>query len=136
MKKGFGTVRDIVGMLDTMRLGPYMMQKAVVLRDSMLVGTLLSGSEAWYNMTESNLGHLEQVDKSLWCNILEVARTIPYELACLEIGIEPIRFIIMRRSLIYLKYILNKKKNVSCQEVLIHPDGKPQKEGLDKDSEM
>ena len=58
------------------------------------------------------------MDKSLWCNILEVARTIPHELACLEIGIEPIRFIIMIRRLIYLKYILNKEETSLVKKFL------------------
>ena len=75
-------------MLATMCLGPYIIEMAMVLRDSMLVGTLLSCSEAWYNLTESDIGHLEQVDKSLWCSILEVVTTIPYDLICLEVGLE------------------------------------------------
>ena len=41
-KRGFGTIKDICNMLDNMCLGPHMLQKAVLLRDSMLVGTLLT----------------------------------------------------------------------------------------------
>ena len=98
-RRGFGTLKDIVNMLDKMCLGPYMYEKAVLLRDSMLVGTLLSCSAVWYNVVEVELGQLEQVDKALWCNLLEVARTVPYNLICLELGIEPLRYIIMRRRL-------------------------------------
>ena len=47
-------------MLDKMCLGPYMYEKAVLLRDSMLVGTLLSCSEVWYNVVEVELGQLEE----------------------------------------------------------------------------
>ena len=108
-RRGLGTVKDIENMLDRMCLGPFMYQKAVILRDSMLVGTLLSCSEAWYNITEKELAQLEQVDKSLWCRLLEVARTIPYDLICLEVGLEPIRYIIMRRRLMYLQR--NMKQN-------------------------
>jgi hypothetical protein len=53
---------------------------------------------------------LEQVDKSLWCNLLEVARTVPYDLICLELGLEPIRYIIMRRKLMYLQHIMKQKE--------------------------
>ena len=108
-KRGFGTITDIVKILDNMCLGPLMFQKAVVLRDSMLVGTLLTCSEAWYNITELDLVHLEKIDKALWSNILEVARTIPYDLLCLELGIEPLRYVIMRRRLLYLQHILKQK---------------------------
>ena len=110
VQRGFGTVKDIVRMLDRMCLGPFMYQKAVVLRNSMLVGTLLSCSEAWYNITEKELVQLEQVDKSLWCNLLEVARAVPYDLICLELGLEPIRYIIMRRRLMYLQHIMKQKE--------------------------
>ena len=108
-KRGFGTIKDIVMMLDDMCLGPHMFQKAVVLRDSMLVGTLLTCSEAWYNVTEVDLVQLEQLDKALWSNILEVARTVPYDLLCLELGLEPFRYIIMRRRLLYLQHILKQE---------------------------
>ena len=109
-KRGFGTVKDIANMLDRMCLGPFMYQKAVILRDSMLVGTLLSCSEAWYNVSEKELVQLEQVDKSLWCKLLEVARTVPYDLICLEVGLEPIRYIIMRRRLMYLQHIMKQEE--------------------------
>ena len=92
--RGFGTAKEIQKMLDTMCLGPLRFQKAVVLRNSMLVGTLLSCSEAWYNITEVQLGLLEQVDKSIWCNLLKIARTVPYDLVCLELGLEPLRYIL------------------------------------------
>ena len=105
-------------MLDTMCLGPYMFQKAVVLRDSMLVGTLLSCSEAWYSITEVQLGQLEQVDKALWCNLLEIARTVPYDLVCLKFGLEPLRYIIMKRRLIYLQHILKQKESSLIRKFL------------------
>ena len=117
-RRGFGTVKDIVNMLDNMCLGPYMFQKAAVLRDSMLVGTLLSCSEVWYNVNEVELGQLEQVDKGLWCQILEVARTVPYDLICLELGIEPLRYIIMRRRLMYLQHVLKQKDTSLVKQFL------------------
>ena len=117
-KRGFGTVSDITNMLDKMCLGPYMFRKAIILRDSMLVGTLLSCSEAWYNVSEAELGQLEQVDKSLWCNLLEVARTVPYDLLCLELGVEPLRFIIMRRRLVYLQHVLKQNESSLVKQFL------------------
>ena len=114
-------------MLDTMCLGPYMFRKAIVLRDSMLVGTLLSSSEAWYNVSEADLGQVEQVDKSLWCNLLEVARTIPYDLLCLELGVEPLRFIIMRKRLIYLQHILKQKESSLVRQFLLTQSINPKK---------
>ena len=89
-----------------------------MLRDSMLVGTLLTCCEAWYNITEVELGHIEQVDKSLWCNLLEVAKTVPYDLICLDMGLEPLRYVIMKRRLIYLQFILKQKETSMVKKFL------------------
>ena len=66
----------------------------------MLVGTLLTCSEAWYNITEADLVQLEQLDKALCSQLLEVARTLLYDLLCLKLGVEPFRYDIMRRKLL------------------------------------
>ena len=116
--RGYGTVKEICRMLDNMCLGPYMYQKAIILRDSMLVGTLLTCCEAWYNVTESELGQIEQVDKSLWCALLEVARTVPYDLICLDLGLEPLRYVIMKRRLLYLQHILKQKETSLVKKFL------------------
>jgi hypothetical protein len=110
-KKGLGTSKDNKKILDRSCFGPYLLPKAVVLRDSIMVSTLLSCSEVWYGVTEDDLGRLEQVDKGFWCSLLEIARTVPYELLCLEVGVVPLRFIIMRRRLVYLHRILKEKES-------------------------
>ena len=102
-----------------MCLGPYLFSKAVVLRDSMLVGTLLSCSEVWYGVTEDDLSRLEQADKGFWCSLVEIARTVPYELVCLELGVLPLRFIIMRRRLVYLQHVLKENETSLIKSFLI-----------------
>ena len=116
--RGYGTVKEICHMLDTMCLGPFMYQKAIILRNSMLIGTLLTCCEAWYNVSEVELGHIEQVDKSLWCNLLEVAKTVPYDLICLDLGLEPLRYVIIKRRLFYLQHILKQKETSLVKKFL------------------
>ena len=82
------------------------------------MGTLLTCSEAWYNLTETDLLQLEQVDKALWCSQLEVSSTVPYDLVCLELGLEPLRYIIMKRRLIYLQHILKQKETSLIKKFL------------------
>ena len=130
--RGFETVNDIKNMLDKMCLGPYMFQKALVLRDSMLVGTLLACSEVWYNVSEVELGQLEQVDKAIWCQLLEVVQTIPYDLLRLELGVEPLRFIIMRRRLVYLQHVLKQKRKLPCKEVFENSKHSSKEKGLNQ----
>ena len=49
---------------------------------------------------------------------LETAQTVPYDLVCLELGIEPLRYIIMRRRLIYLQHILKQKETSLIKQFL------------------
>ena len=132
-------MNDIKNMLDKMCLGPYRFRKAIVLQDSMLVGTLLSCSEAWYNVSEAKLGQIEQVDKSLWSSLLEVARTVPYNLLCLELGVEPLRIINMRRRLVYLQHILKQNESSLVKQFLntqsINPKKKEWVSTVNKDLE-
>ena len=93
----------------------------------MLVGTLLSCSEAWYNVSEPDLGQIKQVDKSLLCNLLEFARTVPYDLLCLELGVEPLKFIIISRRLVYLQHILKQKESFLVRQFLITQAINPKK---------
>ena len=79
----------------------------------------LAVCQLWvYIITEVQLGQLEQVDKALWCNLLEIARTVPYDLVCLEFGLEPLRYIIMKRRLIYLQHILKQKESSLIRKFL------------------
>ena len=61
---------------------------------------------------------LELLDKALWCTLLEVARTVPYDLVCLELGLEPLRYVIMRRRLFYLQHILKQKETSLIKQFL------------------
>ena len=53
-----------------------------------------------------------------WCSLLETAQTVPYNLICLELGIEPLRYIIMRRRLIYLQHILKQNESSLIKQFL------------------
>ena len=83
--------------------------------------------QAWYNVTEADLLQLEQVDKGLWCNLLEVSSTVPYDLICLELGLEPLRYIIMKRRLIYLQHILKQKATSLTKKFFITQTIEPRK---------
>ena len=66
-------------------------------------------------------------DKSLWCNLLEGARTVPYDLICLELGVEPLCFIIIRKRLSYLQHILKQKESSLVRQFLMTQSINPRK---------
>ena len=69
-----------------------------------------SYSELWYNLTKSEIDELEEVDENLLRRILETGKCTPKVLLYLELGCTPIRFIIMKRRIMFLHYIMHQEK--------------------------
>ena len=110
MDKGVGGVSQIMTILENTCYGPYHFQVAAVLRESLLVNSILTNSEAWYGLTKSDIELLESVDELLLRRVLEVPSTCPKEMLYLEMGCLPIKFIISSRRLAFLHYILNENE--------------------------
>ena len=107
MKRGYGAVNQIMQMLEELCLGHYYFETANVLRSSLLLSTLLSNSEAWYNVSKKDIENLEKVDEALLRKIFSAQCKTPLEVLYLESGNIPIQFILMSRRLNFLHYILN-----------------------------
>ena len=108
-EKGFGIIKQIMTILHDYSFGPHYFEVAVVFRNAMLINAILCNSGVWYHLTESNLTDLECVDESLLRMILETGAKTPIAMLYLELGIFPLRFIIMGRRVMYLHYLLSSK---------------------------
>ena len=60
--KGKGIVNKIITMLDGIPFGKHYFEVGMILRDSLLVSSMLFNCEAWYNLTSSELDLLETID--------------------------------------------------------------------------
>ena len=105
--KGVGVVSQIMTILENTCYGPYHFQVAVTLRESFLINGILTNSEAWYGLKDSELEILESVDELFMRRILEVPSTCPKEMLYLELGCLPIRYIVSARRLLFLHYKVN-----------------------------
>ena len=85
------TRQNPMTILENTCYGPFHFQVAAVLRDSLLVNSILTNSEAWYGLTKSDIELLESVDELLLRRILEVPSTCPKEMLYLEMGCLPIK---------------------------------------------
>ena len=83
----------------------------MVLRSSLLLSSLLLNSEAWTNLTETNIKGLEQTDEILLSKILESDSNTSNVFKYLELGIYPVRFEIIKRKILFLQYILQQKES-------------------------
>ena len=80
-------------------------------KNSLLLSTVLSNSEAWYNLTNKEIVELESVDEFLIRKVFSAHSKTPKETLYLESGNIPIRYILMSRRLNFLHYLLNEDEN-------------------------
>ena len=103
-------MRKILTILDGIPFGKYHFEAGVILRNSLLVSSMLFNSKVWYNITNSELELQETVDLMLLSGILKSPKSTPKEMLFLELGLVPFREIIRKRRLGFLHYILNESK--------------------------
>ena len=116
--KGAGIKNQIMDMLDDVCFGPYTFEVALVFRDSLLINSILTNSEAWHALSLAEIGKIEQADEALLRKILEVSQGCPKEMLYLELGCIPMRFTIMMRRIMFLQYMLQEDPNCLIQRVL------------------
>ena len=109
--KGQGVVNKILSILEETCFGPFFFECAVILRNSLLISSVLTNSEAWYGLTKIDVETLESVDEQLLRRIFEVPFSCPKEMIYLETGCLPISSIIFTRRILFLHYILHEDEN-------------------------
>ena len=105
--KGTGIVNKILTMLDGIPFGKHYFEVGVILRNSLLVSSMLFNCEAWYNITRAELDLFETVDLFLLRSLLKAPKGTPKEMLFLELGCIPFREIIRERRQKNLHSILN-----------------------------
>ena len=108
--RGTGVVNEVISILEEICFGKHHFIVAMVLRNALLISSLLTNAEAWYNLSNTEIIELEKVDESLMRKILQCPVSTPKEMLYLELGSSPIRNIIKSRRLNFLHYILHEDK--------------------------
>ena len=109
--KGKGIVQRISNILEGIPFGKMFFEVAKILRNSLLISSLICNSEAWFRISKPELELLKSVDLMLLRKILEAPKSTPKEMIYLELGIVHIREIIRQRRLNFLHYILNQEND-------------------------
>ena len=73
-------------MLDAIVFGKHYFEVGVILSNSLLLSSMLFNSEAWYNLTNSELDLLETIDIMLLRKLFKAPKTTPKEMLFLELG--------------------------------------------------
>ena len=108
--KGKGINSRIMSILNGIPFGQYYFEVALILRNSLLVSSLLCNSESWYNLTKAEVNLIESVDLQLLRSIFNVPKSTPKEMFYLEMGCLPLRYLIKKRRILFLHYILNENE--------------------------
>ena len=116
--KGNGAVQQIMQLLEELCLGKYYFEAACLLRNSLLLSSLLSNSESWYDLSENDIQQLVSIDEQLLRKIFSAPRSTPKELLYLESGSIPIKFILKSRRLNFLWYMLKEKDDSMLKQFL------------------
>ena len=115
--KGRGIIKKILNILNSIPFGKLFYQIAILLRDSLLVSSILCNSEAWFNLTNSDLNMIETIDLEFLRKILKAPTSTPKEILYLELGVIPLRELIKQRRLNFLFYIIHKKNESMIKKV-------------------
>ena len=100
--KATGIISRILSILEGIPFGQYYFEVAIILRNSLLVSSILCNSETWYNVTQAELNLLESADLQFFRSILKVQKSTPKEMFYLEFGCLPLRYIVKKRRILFL----------------------------------
>ena len=87
------------------------MEKAKLLREAIFINQILTNSEIWYSVSESEIQEFENLDRKLLRKILKVPISTPQESFYLELGILPINVIVKARRINYLHYLVTRNQS-------------------------
>ena len=116
--RGWIAINQIIMKLNELCLGKWFYEASMVLRNSLLLSTLLTNTESWYSLMPKNVSDLEQVDEALLRKIMEAPAKTPVEALYLELGATPIRYLLMMRRILYLHHILHQDPDSMLFKVL------------------
>ena len=108
--KGFGIVSEICAILNYIPLGKHKLEIGLLLRQAMLINSMLFNSEAWHAIKKKDIKILESVDEHLLRSLVEAHSKTPLEFLYLEVGAIPIRFIIASRRIMYQQILLKRNE--------------------------
>ena len=106
LAKGRGKVAEIIAIINKLSLGRHFFKIAILLRETLFLGSVLTNSEIWYRLTQADLNDIEALDRSLLSRISSLPSSTPSAALYLELGCMRVRTIIKARRVNYLHYLL------------------------------
>ena len=107
ISRGHAAINEIMMILEENYFGSYYFEVFSILRQSLFVNSVLSNSASWYNWKAHDVQKLLACEAVLMKRGLSTNNKTSHIMMYLELGWEPISYLLKSRRLLYLKYILN-----------------------------
>ena len=117
-KKGWGKITQIMAILGEVDMGSNRLEAGLLLRESILVNSLLFSAEAWSALSDKQLARLEVVDTSLLRQLTGGGHSkCPTEFHYLESGTWKLRHILTYRRLLFHHEILSRDEDETIRKI-------------------
>ena len=109
--KAFGNINKIISTLKERPLGKHTFKAFKLMREGLLLGGLLTNAESWINISKRDIEQLEKPDTILQKKALSAVGNPSKAFTMLELGLIPVRYILMKKRMLFLQYILKEDKD-------------------------
>ena len=106
ISKSISATRKIQSKLKSLNLGQYFFECSMILMNVILRGTILYGTELFYNLKENELRKIERIEEQFMRKILRTTKGCPITSFYSTLGRIPARFAISKMRPLCFKYIL------------------------------
>jgi hypothetical protein len=116
-RRGWGKISQIMGILEEVDMGAHKLEAGLLLRESILVNSLLFSAEAWSAVSDKQLARLEVVDNALLRQLTGGHSKCPSEYSHLESSTLKLRHILSYRRLMFNHEILSRDANETIRKI-------------------
>ena len=109
--RGKNAAKAIIQILEEIIFGPYESMVFIVLRNSLFISTVLTNIESIYSLTNKEIEEIERCDESLLREKFSLHSKTSKEFLYLETGCLPLRWITIKRRLLFFHYLLNETQD-------------------------
>ena len=115
--KTHGNVNKFVTTVNEIPYERHLFKAVNLMKESILLGGLLTNVEGLINIVKKDTDDLEKPDTILLKQILSTTGNICKVFMQLEMGVMPIKFVIMQKRMNFLNYTLNEKMDSMIRQV-------------------
>ena len=113
VNKSHGIVRDIGQIMEGCFFGDHSVEALKLMRNSKLVSVLTYNLEVIHNIDNTDIQRLDKVDLILLRNTMMISSKSARCLILLELGLIPIKYLIMQKRINFLHHLLNSEGSLA-----------------------